>query len=106
MPYAKQIQAEYAPRGVKIVTFNAKERGRGDPRRYAASLGFPLYAIAAADAIAQDYNIQFIPGLLVVDGNGKVVYRRHSTQLPAGKTVSQQWADEVRSVLNDVLTNP
>ena len=103
MPYAKQIQADYAAAGVQFLTFNTKERGLGDPRAYVRSLDFPMVAIADADAIAQQYNVQFIPGLMVVDGAGKVIYRRASTDLPAGKTVAQQWADEVRATLNALL---
>ena len=102
MPYAKQIEADYAEQGVKIITFNAKERGRGDARAYVASLGYPMLAIQEADDIAEDYNIQFIPGLLVVNGDGEVVYRRRSTNLPAGRTVSQQWTLEVRQVLDEL----
>lgn len=105
MPYAKAIEADYGERGVQIVTFNAKERGRGDPAAYAKGLGFPLLAIAEADGIAGDYGIDFIPGLLVVDGDGKVVYRRRSTELPAGQTVAELWDDEVRQVL-DTLVAP
>lgn len=102
MPYAQQLEADYAKHGVKIITFNAKERGRGDAQAYVASLGYPLLAIAEADAIAEAYDIQFIPGLLVVDGSGEVVYRRRSTNLPAGRTVSQQWAFEVSQVLDEL----
>lgn len=102
MPYAMEIEADYADKGVKIITFNAKERGRGDPKNYVASLGSPMLAIQDADAIAEAYDIQFIPGLLVVDGTGSVVYRRRSTNLPAGRTVSQQWALEVRAVLDEI----
>lgn len=105
MPYAKAIEADYGERGVQIVTFNAKERGRGDPAAYAKGLGFPLLAIAEADGIAGDYGIDFIPGLLVVNGEGKVVYRRRSTDLPAGQTVGELWDEEVRQVL-DRLVEP
>ena len=102
MPYAQQIEAEYRDQGVQIITFNAKERGRGDALAYVESLGYPMIAIEAADAIAEDYNIQFIPGLLVVDGSGAVVYRRRSTNLPAGGRVAQQWAAEVSQVLDEL----
>jgi thiol-disulfide isomerase/thioredoxin len=103
MPYAGEIQADYAKLGVQIISFNAKERGRGDPKAYVQSLDFPLIAIAAADPIAQQYRVNFIPGLMVVDGTGKVIYRRKSTNLPAGKKVSQQWAEEVRAVLDQLV---
>lgn len=102
MPYAKQLQQEFAEQGVQIVTLNAKERGRGDPAAYVRGLDMPMVAIAAADEIAEQYGVAFIPGLMVVDGTGTVVYRRRSTNLPAGRTVAGQWADEVRAVLNDM----
>ena len=103
MPYAKSIEADFRDQGVKIITFNTKERGRGDPAAYVESLDFPFIAIEAADAIGDLYDIPFIPGLLVVDGDGEVIYRRRSTNLPAGQTVSQQWNLEVREVLSSIL---
>lgn len=103
MPYVKEIQSEYEKHGIKIITFNALERGVGDPEAYVDSLDFPFIAIADADKIAESYKVKFIPGLLISDGNGKIVYRRKSTDLPAGKTVSEQWADEVRFVLDILL---
>lgn len=105
MPYAKEIQRDYATHGVQIITFNAKERGIGDPQAYVDSLGFPLVAIAEADPIADEYDIPFIPGLMVVDENGLIVYRRKSTDLPAGKTVSQLWDSEVRQTLDSLIEN-
>ena len=103
MPYVKEIQADYAKYGVQIVSFNALERGIGDPKAYVDSLGFPLVAVAEADHIAEQYAVKFIPGLLVVNGDGVIAYRRESTDLPAGKTVSEQWSDEVRLVLDRLV---
>jgi thiol-disulfide isomerase/thioredoxin len=105
MPFAKDIQADYADRGVQIVTFNAKERGIGDPKAYVESLGFPMVAVAEADQIAEDYAVKFIPGLMVVDGQGIVAYRRGWTDLPAGAKVARQWDDEVRATLDRLLGN-
>jgi len=102
MPYAGKIRADYAEQGVQIVTFNALERGKGDPKAYVESLDFPLVAIAEADDIAKDYGVKFIPGLMVVDGEGSVVYRRGWTDLPAGSKVAQQWDSEVRSALDEL----
>ena len=102
MPYAREIQADYASRGVRIITFNAKERGKGDPEAYVDSLEFPLVAIADADAIAELYGVKFIPGLFVVSGDSVIAYRRGWTDLPAGRTVAQQWAEEVRQALDQL----
>ncbi|MEM9315098.1 MAG: TlpA disulfide reductase family protein [Pseudomonadota bacterium] len=103
MPYTREIQKDYAEHGVQIITFNAKERGKGDPRAYIESLNFPTVTIADADPIAEQYGVDFIPGLMVVDGQGEVVYRRGWTELPAGQKVAQQWDSEVRSALDETL---
>jgi len=106
MPYAGQIQAEYAEHGVQVITFNAKERGQGDPKAYLETLPFPLIAIADADSIAKRYDVEFIPGLMVVNGEGVVTYRRGWTELPAGEKVAAFWAGEVRLALDAALGNP
>jgi thiol-disulfide isomerase/thioredoxin len=103
MPYLKGVQADYAAQGVKIVAINAKEDGRGDPKAYVQGLGFAPIAVANGDAIAQSYGIQYIPGLLIVDGAGMVAYRRPWTDLPAGKTVAEQWDQQVRGALDALL---
>lgn len=103
MPYLKAIQADYAEQGVKIVAINAKEDGRGDPAGYVRGLGFEPIAVANGDAIATQYGIQYIPGLLIVDGKGTVAYRRPWTDLPAGKTVAELWDGQVRAALDELV---
>ena len=103
MPYLKDIQADYAKDGVTIVAINAKEDGSGDPRAYVAGLGFKPIAIANGDALARAYGIEYIPGLLIVDGKGVVAYRRPWTDLPAGRTVAELWDDQVRGALDRLL---
>jgi thiol-disulfide isomerase/thioredoxin len=103
MPYLDKVQSDYAADGVQIIAINAKERGIGDPVAYLDSLAFPVLGILEGDDIADAYDIQFIPGLMVVDGNGVVSYRRASTDLPPGKTLSEFWDTEVREALDDAL---
>lgn len=104
MPYLKGIAADYAAQGIKVVAINAKEDGRGgDPRAYIRGLGFAPIAIANGDAIASAYGVQYIPGLMIVDGTGTVAYRRPWTDLPAGRTVAELWDEQVRTAL-DALT--
>jgi thiol-disulfide isomerase/thioredoxin len=100
MPFLKNIEADYAKQGVRIVVVNAKEDGRGDPRAYVQGLGFSPIAVANGDEIAKAYGVQYIPGLLIVDGKGKVAYRRPWTDLPAGKTVAELWDGQVRTALD------
>jgi thiol-disulfide isomerase/thioredoxin len=103
MPYLRKIEADYAAQGVKIVAINAKERGAGDPKAYVAGLGFTPIAVAAGDAIAAAYGVEYIPGLFIVDGKGMVAYRRPWTDLPAGQTVAQLWDGQVRTALEAVV---
>jgi thiol-disulfide isomerase/thioredoxin len=103
MPYLKNIQADYARHGVKVVVINAKEDGRGDPAAYVQGLGFTPIAIAEGDEIAKAYGIQYIPGLLIVDGKGAVAYRRPWTDLPAGRTVAELWDQQVRGALDALI---
>ena len=103
MPYLNEIQSDYAADGVQIVAINALERGIGDPVAYLEGLGFPVLGILEGDDIAVTYDVQFIPGLMVVDGDGVVSYRRASTDLPAGQTLSEFWAVEVREALDLAL---
>ncbi len=103
MPYLKSIQADYAQQGVQVVAINAKEDGRGDPQAYVQGLGFTPIAIADGDEIAKAYGIQYIPGLLIVDGKGTVAYRRPWTDLPAGRTVAELWDAQVRTALDGLV---
>ena len=103
MPYLKNIQADYAKHGVKVVAINAKEDGRGDPKAYVQALGFTPIAVADGDEIAKAYGIQYIPGLLIVDGKGMVAYRRPWTDLPAGQTVAELWDAQVRTALDGLV---
>lgn len=100
MPYLKDIQADYAGAGVRVIAINAKEDGAGNPKAYVAGLGFEPIAIADGDAIAEQYGIEYIPGLLIVDGKGTVAYRRPWTDLPAGRTVAELWDAQVRNALD------
>jgi thiol-disulfide isomerase/thioredoxin len=102
MPYLKEIQQDYGADRVLIVAVNAKQSD-GDPDGYVRQLGFPVTAIRDGDDIADEYDVQFIPGLMVVDGNGIVTYRRGWTELPAGRTVAEFWSGQVREALDKLL---
>lgn len=103
MPYLAGIQKDYGEGQINVMVINAKERGAGDPAAYVEKLGFPLIGVADGDAIADEYGIRFIPGLLIIDGQGNVAWQRESTDLPAGKTVAELWDGQVRAQLDRML---
>jgi thiol-disulfide isomerase/thioredoxin len=102
MPYLKRIQEDYGTDRISIIAINAKDKD-GDKDAYVNNLGFPVIAIRDGDDIAIQYGVRFIPGLMVVDGSGKVSYRRSSTELPPGKTIAQLWSEKVREALDQAL---
>ena len=102
MPYLKSIHEDYGPEHILIVAVNAKDKD-GDKVAYVDALGFPVVAIPEGDDIAANYGIRFIPGLMVVDSNGAVSYRRRSTELPPGKTIAELWSEQVRAALDQAL---
>ncbi len=103
MPYLGEIQKDYGSDKINILLVNVfEEKGDRDvdPAAYVEALGFPTIAVANGDGIAEDYSIRFTPGLLVVDGQGETVWKRASTDLPAGKTVAEFWSGQLRQQLD------
>ena len=104
MPYLGEILEDYGTDNISVVAINHKERGHGDPAAYVADLGFPVIDVADGDPIGDDYGVAFIPGLMIVDGSGTLVWKRESTDLPAGKTVAELWDGQVREQLAYILS--
>jgi len=103
MPYLQAIQADYGSERIHVLAVNAKEDGAGDPARYVADLGFPMLAVRDGDAIAAAYDVEYIPGLMVIGADGVIAYRRAWTEMPAGSTVASLWAIQVRQSLDQLL---
>ncbi len=103
MPYLGQIQKDYGEDKINVIAINAKERGIGDPAAYVADLDFAVIDVAEGDDIAEEYSVDFIPGLMIIDGDGNVAWKRASTDLPAGQTVAELWDGQVREQLNLLL---
>ena len=98
MPYLEEIRIEYAESGVKILALNFKEDG--DPVTHMRRLGFDFEVFLEADKVAQSYGARYSPGLYVVDGRGRVIYQRKSTDKSPGQEIAKFWAEKVREALN------
>jgi len=103
MPYLESIQNDYGTEQINVLTINAKEDGSGDPARYIAGLSMQTIAVSNGDSIAAAYDVEFIPGLLVIAPDGSVAYRRAWTDLPAGERVASFWSRQVRRALDQLL---
>jgi len=74
-----------------------------DPAAYVEALGFPVIAVANGESIAEIYSVFGTPGLMILDGQGNLVWKRTSTDLPAGKTIAEIWAGQVREQLDQLF---
>ena len=101
MPYLKQIQDDYAQAGVRVYAISFKDDG--DPIEHMAELGYPFLVLPLGDLVADDYNVWGAPGLIVVDGDGVVAYRRGDTRAPPGTKIAELWDAELRAALDGVL---
>jgi thiol-disulfide isomerase/thioredoxin len=102
-PYLGEIQHDYGADKINILAIDVFEDGVLDPAEYVQSLGFPMITVANGDSIAKRYSVYGTPGLMIMDGQGNIVWTRGSTDLPAGKTVAELWAEQVREQLDQLL---
>ena len=101
-PYLDGIKQDYGDR-INVVMINHKERGEGDPVAHMKSLDFDAIAVLNGDAIGDAYAVDFIPGLMIADADGRMAWKREPTDLPAGKAVGEFWDMVVREQLDKML---
>jgi len=103
MPYLGEIQRDYGEDKINILAIDVFEDGVVDPAAYVETLGFPLIAVANGEPIAEIYSVYGTPGLIILNGQGNLVWKRASTDQPAGKTIAEFWAGQVREQLDKLL---
>ncbi len=101
MPYLDQIRKDYAEHRVNVYAIDFKDDG--DPVEHMAELGYGFVVLPLGDLVADDYGVWGAPGILVVDGDGTVAYRRGDTRAPPGTAIAEQWDREVRAALDRTL---
>ena len=101
MPYLQEIQEDYAEYGVRIYAINFKDDA--DPIEYMSGLGWDFMVFPLGDLVADDYGVISSPGVLVVDAEGIVRYRRKRTRAPPGKAIAEVWDAQIREALDLAL---
>lgn len=95
-PYVQDIWEDYRDLGVKVWTINILERG--DPLQAMRERGLSFPLLLAGDALVGPYGINRTPWFLVIDGQGRIVYRR-PPDAPSPIVV----AEAARKALNALL---
>lgn len=103
MPFLEQIQKDYGTDKINVVLINHKERGTGDPAAYTKTLNFEQISVMEGDSIGYAYSVNFIPGLMIADADGRIAWKRKPTDLPAGRQVGEFWNMKVREQLDKML---
>jgi cytochrome c biogenesis protein CcmG/thiol:disulfide interchange protein DsbE len=103
MPFLEQIQKDYGDDKINVVLINHKERGEGDPVAYTKSLDFSVISVMEGDPIGDAYTVDFIPGLMIAGADGRIAWKRKSTDLPAGRKIGEFWDMKVREQLDKML---
>ena len=80
MPHLHSIVEDYADHGIQVYAINFKDDA--DPVAYMEEHGYDFVVLPLGDLVADDYGVFSSPGLLVVDGQGMVTYRRRRTRAP------------------------
>lgn len=104
MPRLQEVAEEFADQGVRVYAVNTRQRqDRTDPVAHVERLGYDFVVLPNADNVDKLWNVAGVPGIFVVDANGKVVYRRKPTDEQAGDAIAREWADEVRDAVKKSL---
>ena len=101
MPYLQKIVVDYRDYGVQVYALDFKDDG--DPVAEMEERGYDFVVLPLGDLVADDYGVISAPGVLVVDKEGMVVYRRRPTRAPPGKAIALVWEEEIREALDLAL---
>ena len=76
-----------------------------DPAAFIRDAGYDFVTIDDGDEIAELYDVEYLRGLFVVDGDGMIAYRRKWTELSAGQEAADLGESQVRNTLDTLLTD-
>ena len=91
MRHLDAFQARYGPRGLRVLAVNLDtERSRSKVRSYVRSRGYRfLVALDPSNDIYRRFNGNALPYTLLVDRNGRIVYR-HTGYVPGDETALER----------------
>lgn len=95
-PYIQTIWEDYRDHGAQVWTINIEETRDPLAVMQERKLSFPV--LLSGNTVADQFNVRLMPAVIVIDGQGKIVYVMHE------KTISPiEAAKQVRSTLNGLL---
>jgi thiol-disulfide isomerase/thioredoxin len=116
MPHIHSVKLEYGNR-IRVIAAHFRD-DKGDPGTFIENAGYDFTVIPDGNELAKLHGVWGTPGLLIVDGEGKVrfdLYALPKPDFPTGDAEishprraafrAPYWAAELRKALDDVLTD-
>ena len=100
-PLIAQLREDYRARGVRVFALNVWEDG--DPVAYLRERDADFELLLSADEVADAWAVSGTPGLFVVAGDGRIVYRRQSSDGRDPRAAAAFWAERTRAALAELL---
>ncbi len=112
MPHLQSIKDEYGDR-VTIYAINIKENG--DPVEYMNQRGYDFTLLLEGDDVAELYDVDSTPGLMLVDGNGYHRFDMSTLLAPSSKAleglshrqrsrrIAPWWAGQIRQQIDQII---
>ena len=106
MPYLQEIKKDYAAHGVEVYAVDFKDDG--NPVEHMHELGYDFIVLPIGDFVADDFDVWSAPGVVVVDGEGIVRYKRKpiAADVKPGKAIAEYWDGKIRAALDQSLAGP
>jgi len=101
MPHLDELRTKYREQGVKVLALNIKEDA--DPAAHLLEKGYDFTLLLEADGVAERYGVRFTPGLFVVDGAGRVLFRRRPSGGKKPSEIVGLWARQADAAVQQAL---
>ncbi len=98
IPVLERIHQEYKERGVKVVGVNVHDNQ--DPAASMLDLGATYPALVGGEEVAKAYGAESLPTIVVIDGDGNIVYREKGFSTIMEKRIGEVIEKELAKTAN------
>lgn len=98
IPALERIHQEFKERGVVVLGVNVNDDQ--NPAQSMQDLGATYMGLVGGDDVAREYGVEGLPTILVIDGDGQIVYREKGFTPIMEKRVSEVLEKELSKAPN------
>lgn len=94
MPSIQKLHEKYGSQGLVVIGINSFERD-GDPVKYMKEQKFNYMLLLKGDAVAENYKVQSIPTMYLIDKQGKIAH----TELGAVENLETKLEETIKKLI-------